>query len=253
MDFTRPNALADAMKGASVLYNTYWVRFNYGDFSFSKAVENTKVLLEAAKAAGVHRIVHISITNPSRDSPLEYFRGKALVEDAVASSLLSYAILRPAVIYGDEGILINNIAYLLRRLPVFPVFGDGSYRLQPIFVDDLAALMVGYGKGHANLIVDAIGPDTLSYREMVALIGRAMGCPRAVVRTSDWAGSAFSSMMGWFTRDVLITRDEIRGLKANLLWTESPPAGTTRLSDWLRENAEWLGRRYMSELCRRGA
>ena len=122
-----------------MLYNTYWVRFNYGSFSHAAAVENTLALFAAARQAGVGRVVHLSIANPSEDSPLEYFRCKARLERALRESGLSYAILRPTVLFGGQDILINNIAWMLRRLPVLGVFGDGRYRLQPIYVDDLAA------------------------------------------------------------------------------------------------------------------
>ncbi len=129
-DFDRPDLLAEHLQGVSVLYNTYWVRFNHRLFQHADAVRNTLTLFAAARKAGVRRIVHVSITNPSEDSPLEYFRGKATLEKALVDSGISYAILRPAVLFGKEDILINNIAWTLRRFPVFALFGDGRYRLQ---------------------------------------------------------------------------------------------------------------------------
>ena len=186
------------MRGAAVFYNTYWVRFNYGDFSHSAAVENTLKLFEACQKAGVGRVVHVSITNPSEDSPLEYFRGKARLERALAESGLSHAILRPTVLFGKEDILINNIAWCLRRFPVFGVFGDGNYRLQPIYVDDLAALAVKQGRERTNRIIDAIGPDTFTYRELVREISAIIGKPRPSSRCRPLspmprAGSSASS------------------------------------------------------------
>ena len=162
--FDQPALLAERLKGVSVLYNTYWVRFNHRLFKHADAVRNTLTLFDAARKAGVQRVVHVSITNPSENSPLEYFRGKAALEKALAASAMSYAILRPAVLFGKEDILINNIAWILRRFPVFGVFGDGGYRLQPIHVDDLAALAVEQGKSHSNTIINAIGPETFTYR-----------------------------------------------------------------------------------------
>ena len=145
-NFDRPHELTETLRGVSVLYNTYWVRFNHETFQHASAVNNTLVLFEAAKAAGVQRIVHVSITNPSEDSELEYFSGKAQLEKALIASGISYAILRPTVLFGKEDILINNIAWLLRKFPVFGIFGDGRYRLQPIYVDDLAQLAVEQGQ-----------------------------------------------------------------------------------------------------------
>jgi len=249
--FDQPEKLAASLRGAKVLYNTYWVRFNYGDFGHETAVSNTLTLFNAAKEAGVERIVHVSITNPSLESPLEYFNGKARLEQALIESGLSYAILRPTVLFGKEDILINNIAWMLRKFPLFGVFGDGRYRLQPIYVDDLAQLAVQQGQSRTNAIIDAIGPETFTYRELVAQIGAIIGKKRPILSMSPALGYALGWIMGKLVNDVLITRPEIEGLMADLLYVDSPPSGQTRLSDWARQNAATLGRRYASELGRR--
>lgn len=250
-DFDRPDLLAEHLQGVSVLYNTYWVRFNHRLFKHTDAVHNTLILFEAAKKAGVRRIVHISITNPSEDSRLEYFRGKATLEKALVNSGISHAILRPAVLFGKEDILINNIAWTLRRLPVFGVFGNGRYRLQPIYVDDLARLAVEQGRSQENTIVNAIGPETFSYRELVATIGQLIGRERPIVSVPPWFGYAASWLVGKFVGDVVITKDEIEGLMANLLYVDAPPAGTTSLTEWVKTHAQTLGREYTSELAKR--
>ena len=249
--FDQPQRLVESLRGVAVLYNTYWVRFNYRQIRFADTVRNTRVLFDAARQAGVRRIVHVSITNPSADSPLEYFRGKALLEQALKESGVSYAILRPAVLFGKEDILINNIAWVLRRFPVFGVFGRGDYRLQPIYVDDLAALAVEQGALDENHLVNAIGPETFTYRELAEQLGQIIGRPRRVVSVPPWLGYAVGSALGWLVGDVLITREEIRGLMAGLLYVDAPPAGTTRLTDWARSHAGELGRHYASELARR--
>jgi NADH dehydrogenase len=252
--FDEPGRLVDALRGTAVLYNTYWVRFNHaGDtrFSHETAVRNTLTLFEAAKAAGVGRVVHVSITNPSEDSPFEYFRGKARLERALIESGLSYAILRPTVLFGKEDILINNIAYVLRRLPVFGVFGDGSYRVQPIFVDDLARLAVEQGQARENVVIDAIGPETFTYRGLVRTIGAAIGKLPPIVPVPPVLGYLTGLLVGRLLEDVVVTWEEVGGLMADLLYTQSPPAGETRLTDWAREHADSLGARYASELARR--
>ncbi len=253
-NFDRPAQLAESLQGASVLYNTYWVRFNYGNGAFTHAVAvvNTLKLFEAARRAGVPRVVHVSITNPSLDSPLEYFRGKAQLEQALTGSGISYGILRPAVLFGYEGILINNIAWMLRRLPVFGVFGDGQYRLQPIHVEDLAQLAVKLGTGSwQNAIVNAIGPETFTYRGLVEAIGSAIGVRRRIVSVSPGVGYWVGRALGAAMRDVTITRDEIRGLMADLLCTNAAPAGTRKLTEWAWDHRATLGVRYASELGRR--
>ena len=250
-NFDNPEALVSSLRGATVLYNTYWVRFNYRSFRHAIAVENTLKLFAAAKEAGIPRIIHVSITNPCETSPLEYFRGKAVLERALKETRLSYAILRPAVLFGKEDILINNIAWMLRRLPAFGIFGDGRYRLQPIYVDDFARLAVAQGRAQENLILDAVGPETFTYRELVELIADCIGVRRPILSVSPRMGYVAAWLLGTLLRDVLITRDEIQGLMRNLLCTNSPPAGTTKFSEWTRANADRLGKRYASELARR--
>jgi len=249
--FDRPGRLARSLDGATVLYNTYWVRFDHSDFTHSQAVENTLTLFDAAVRAGVGKVVHVSITNPSIDSDLPYFRGKARLEAALTESGLRYSILRPTVLFGKEDILINNIAWLLRRFPVFGVFGDGLYELQPIYVDDLAELAIEHGRSESNAVVDAVGPETFTYRGLVRAIGKAIGRNQPLISIPPALGLAVGKLVGACVGDVVITREEIAGLMRGLLVTSSPPAGKTRLTDWLSENADSLGRSYSSELRRR--
>lgn len=250
-NFDNPEKLLESLSGASVLYNNYWVRFNHPDFTYAKAVDNSLKLFDAAKKAGIKRIVQVSITNPSENSRLEYFSGKAKIERALIESGLSYAILRPAVLFGKEDVLINNIAWFLRRFPVFGVFGDGNYRLQPIYVDDMAKLAVEQGRKTENCIIDAIGPETFKYRELVEKIANAIGVPRPVILIPRAMGYLIGSFIGKVFGDVTITYDEIEGLMDNLLYTNSPPTGETRLTDWIKENASTLGIHYANELARR--
>jgi NADH dehydrogenase len=250
-NFDDPPALVDSLRDVSVLYNTYWVRFNHEGFQHATAVSNTKKLFNAAKKAGVQRIVHVSITNPSLDSPLEYFHGKAELEAALLETGISHAILRPAVLFGKEDILINNIAWLLRKFPIFGVFGDGRYRLQPIYVDDLAKLAVEQGQESENRMINAIGPETFTYTELVKMLGRAVGAERPLVSIPPWLGLQAGRLLGALLGDVLITAEEIEGLMADLLYVDAPPAAETSLTDWAQRHAYTLGRQYSNELARR--
>jgi len=250
-NFDKPEKLVDSLRGVSVLYNTYWVRFNHKTFTHAEAVSNTLTLFDAAKKAGVKRIVHISITNPSEESPLEYFSGKARFERALLESGISHAVLRPAVIFGKEDILFNNIAWMLRRFPIFGVFGNGNYRIQPVYVDDLAALAVEYGKQSANSIVNAVGPETFTYRELVKTIGTIIGKPRPIVSIPPRLGYLAGLCLGYLKNDVVITRPEIEGLMSDLLCVDTPPTATTRFTDWARKHSSTLGRKYTNELARR--
>jgi len=251
LSFDNPTILAQSLKGVEVLINTYWVRFDHANFTHAAAVENTRRLFDAARSAGVRRVVHVSITNPDPASPLPYFRGKAELEAALIESGLSHAILQPTVLFGKEDILINNICWMLRRFPIFGVFGDGSYQLQPIYVDDLARLAVEQSKSDANVIINAIGPETFTYRELVERLGRIIGKHRPVIGIPPGLGYVIGRAIGVLMGDVTITREEIAGLRANLLYVDAPPTGETRLTGWATEQATTLGRRYANELDRR--
>jgi uncharacterized protein YbjT (DUF2867 family) len=252
MDFKQPDRLTESLKGTRVLYNTYWVRFDHGrSFTHSQAVQNTLTLFECALKAGVERIVHVSITNPSADSDLPYFKGKAELEQALMGSGLSYSILRPAVLFGKEDILINNIAWFLRHFPLFGVFGDGSYRLQPIYVEDLARLAVDQGGSSGDTIIDAIGPETFTFRELVQIIGKSIGKERFIVSIPPTLGLLMAKAVGLVVSDVVLTGDEIRGLMEGRLFVDRPATGRTSLTDWLHENYHTIGKCYTSELRRR--
>ncbi len=250
-NFDNPNQLTKSLQGATTIYNTYWVRFSHGQVTFDKAVENTRTLIKAAEAAGVRRIVHISITNPSEESPFPYFRGKALVEQAITHSKLSYAIVRPTVIFGTEGILINNIAWLLRKFPIFAIFGSGDYRIQPVFVEDVAEIAVSAGPKNDNIVIDAVGPEIFTFEEFVGLIASKIHRRVGVVHLSPGLALFLAKLIGYAVRDVVITKDEIEGLMSNLLVSEDHPTAQTLLSEWLDQNANKVGIKYISGLERR--
>lgn len=242
--FDQPGQLAESLAGVSVLYNTYWVRFSRRGLTHADAARNTRVLFDAARMAGVKRIVHISIANPSPDSPLEYFRHKAELERALAETGISHAILRPTILFGHADILVNNIAWALRRLPVFAVFGDGRYRIRPVHVEDLARLAVEQGEASANTTVNAIGPEAFTYREFVQAIGRAIGRPRPMATVPVALGYAAGWFVGKLMGDVLLTRDEIRALTDSLLFVDAAPTGRIRLTEWAAGHGAELGVRY---------
>ncbi len=249
-NFDKPDELRESLRGVSTLYNTYWVRFSHGPVTFERAVQNTKTLIEAASAAGVGRFIHVSITNPSLDSPLPYFSGKAQLEQALAESGLSYAIVRPTVIFGIEDILVNNMAWLLRHFPIFATPGSGDYRLQPIYVEDMAQLVVDVAQREENVTLDAVGPDIFTFDEMVRLIAEKVGSKARIVHVSPSVALLLSRLVGYLVGDVILTQDEVDGLVADLLISESPPTGHTHLADWLDENVDRIGSGYASELSR---
>jgi NADH dehydrogenase len=247
-NFGDPERLTEALRGASTLINTYWVRFPRGESTFKTAVENTRALIRAAQNAGVKRIVHVSIANPSLESNLGYYKGKAQLEQAVMESGLSYKILRPTVIFGLEDILINNIAWFVRNFPVFGIPGDGRYGIRPIYVEDMARLLADAVEQESNAVQDAVGPETYTFEELVKLIAGQLGRRIRLVHLPMPVAYVSTLLTGWFVGDVVLTWEEYKGLMGNLLAPAGPPTGETRLSQWLAANRERIGVRYASEV-----
>jgi uncharacterized protein YbjT (DUF2867 family) len=250
LQFRDRAALAGALAGADTLYNTYWIRFEHSGRTFAEAVRNTTELFAAAGEAGVRRIVHVSVTNPSLDSPLPYFRGKAQLEAVLRDSGRSYAIVRPTLVFGPRDILVNNIAWALRRSPVFPVAGDGLHRVQPVAVDDVAAICVDAGESEDELVLDAAGTEVMTYVELVELVRAAVGSRARIVRWPRRAVLASARLAGALHRDVLLTAEELAGLEASLLTSAEPPLAAGSFRSWVAANGESLGRGYVSELAR---
>ncbi|HEV2013202.1 MAG TPA: NAD(P)H-binding protein [Candidatus Dormibacteraeota bacterium] len=247
LDFADRAALVSALTGADTLYNTYWVRAPHGSLTHAVAVENTKQLIDAARRAGVRRIVHTSIANPTASS-LSYYRGKAELEDAVRSSSLSYAIVRPTLLFGEGDVLINNIAWLLRHLPIFAIPGDGRYRLQPMYVKDHASLVVEVGTQPADVVIDSAGPEIFTFDELVHLLRRVMNLRTLVLHLPPALAMAGATVAGRLVGDMLLSRDELDDLMHDILFSHEPPHGTTRLTDWLASNRDQIGLGYASEI-----
>jgi uncharacterized protein YbjT (DUF2867 family) len=250
LQFADRDALVESMRGADVLYNTYWVRFRHGRARFGEAVANTRVLMGAARDAGVRRVVHISVSNPSEDSPLDYYAGKARAERAVRESGVSWAIVRPTLIFGQGDILINNIAWMLRRFPIFGIPGRGDYRLQPVAGEDVAEIATWAAEQVDNLTVDAAGPDIIYYSEMVESIAIAVRRHPRFIYMSPRNAMRAVRLLGRMLNDIVLNEPELEGLMAELLVSSERPRGTRRLDNWLLTHADSIGQTYASELAR---
>ena len=243
--------LARSLEGVTTLYNTYWIRFERGRTTFAKAVADSRALFAAARRAGVARIVHVSIANASIASPLPYYRGKALVEEALAAGDVPYSIVRPTWIFGGQDeVLANNIAWVLRHFPIFVVPGDGRYLVQPVHVHDFAHICVRAAHGVAGVVTDAAGPDRMSFEQLVRAVRQAVGRRSPILRVSPTAMAALSRALGVVVRDLVVTPDEIRGLTSGLLASDQPALGRISFLEWLNESGPTLGRAYANEMDR---
>ena len=251
VDFDNHSAMVNSLSGADVLYNTYWVRYKdpNGEYAHDLAVENIRKLLDAAKEAGVGRVVHFSVAHPTKAPDWSYFRGKVQVEEILKSSGLSYAILRPTVFFGGErDVLINNMAWLIRRFPVFGIFGWGKYPIQPVHISDVARVSVDQGANDENIVIDVAGPEKYEYREYVRLIAKSMGIRRLVLPVPPIVAWMVGRAVGMILDDRVITRAEIKGLMQGLMATDEPPTGLVSFADWIHENGNTLGMRYQNDM-----
>jgi NADH dehydrogenase len=249
-DFDDPERLARSLEGADTLYNTYWIRFPRGDETFGRAIERSAILFRAAVSAGIRRVVHVSVTHPDQNSSFPYFRGKAIVEQLLAETCGSWAIVRPTLVFGHGDILMNNVAWLLRRFPVFAFAGDAQYRVRPVHVDDVADLCLRCSTHVSMETVDAVGPDTFTFEELVLQIRGAVGSQARLVHVDPRMARAAASAIGVAVRDVLITDHELGGLMAEKAYSDAPTTGKRRFGPWARKAGPTLGLRYESEMRR---
>jgi uncharacterized protein YbjT (DUF2867 family) len=251
LDLTDGATLRRSLSGVDTLYNTYWVRFPQGGSTFESAVENSRALFAAAADAGVRRIVHLSITHPDTRSPYPYFRGKALVERDLLSTGVPCAIVRPAFLFGRAGVLINNIAWMARHLPVLAVGDGGGYRVRGIHVDDLARQCADLGEQEGNVIADAVGPESMPFRTLVARVRDAVASRAPIVSVPGWALTPLATALGSAMRDRLLTGDEYHAMADGLADSDAPSSGGSRFTEWVTANADGLGRRYANDTRRR--
>ena len=251
LDFDDHATLVESLRGAEVLYNTYWVRYNHRrrNFEHGIAVENSKRLFKAAAEAGVERIVHFSVAHPHKAPDWTYFCGKVAVEKYLNDSEYCFAILRPTVLFGGHrNVLINNIAWMLRKFPIFGVFGMGNYPIQPVHVKDVARVAVEQGESRENVTIDVTGPETFRYKEYIGVMAKSMSLRRIILPMPPFVSWLFGKFLGLLLQDLVITRAEIKGLRRGLMASDEDPLGQLKFSEWIAEHGKDFGKRYQNDL-----
>lgn len=246
--FDDPGGLVRALDGVDTLYNTYWMRFPHQGRGFEAILGETRQLLDAALSAGVRRVVHFSVVNASPDASTPYFRAKAAAEAIVRTSGISAAIIRPTLLFGPADILMNNMAWALRRLPVFGIVAPGDYLVQPVHVADVADLAISLAATPGEPTVDAAGPDTFRFVDLVRTVREAIHARARIVTVPRSLALVAARAIGLLVRDVVLTGDEVTELTSGLLVSDAPPSCPTRLVEWLDREAAGLGRIWASEL-----
>ena len=238
------------LAGADLFINTYWIRLPWRDQTFDTAVDNSRLMLRAAKDAGVDRVVYISVSNAARGTSLGYYAGKVRVESFVRSEFRNYAIVRPTLVVGPHDVLSNNIAWFLRHFPFFPVPDGGSYRLQPITLSDTARIIVDAGESTENQQIDAAGPDIMTFREYLLLLQKACGLSRWMPSVRGWLSLLLLKPIELLLQDIVLTEEELFGLQQELLVSQDAPLGTANVANWLMENGDAMGCTYINDLRR---
>ncbi len=246
-----PAHLERVLDRADLLVNTYWVRLPAHGATFDQAVARSTLLVEAAVRARVRRLVHVSVSNAAAGRTLGYYDGKARVDEVVRRSGLGHAIVRPTLVVGPGDVLTSNIAWLLRRLPLFLLPGAGRCRLQPVTLDDAARVVAGAAAAGADLDLDAAGPEILSFAEYVALVARAVGRRPWLAPAPRGLTLAALRLLSALLHDDLLTREELLGLEQELLVSRAPPTGASSVSAWLLAHGAGLGHRYVNDRRRR--
>jgi NADH dehydrogenase len=144
--------------------------------------------------------------------------------------------------------LVNNLAWLLRHLPVFAVGGRGAYRVRGIHVEDLARLCVELGARNDTVVVDAVGPQSVTFKQLVDAVRAAVGSHAVVLPVPGPLLTALSNALNLLLRDTLLTHDEYQALAHGLADSDGPATGTIVLTDWIAEQGPTLGRRYANDL-----
>ena len=164
--------------------------------TFDRAVENSKKLFKTAERASVGRIVHFSVANTPSGARLPYYRGKGQVEETLKGIGVPYAIIRPTLVFGVGDLLLNNMAWALRRFPVFPVYGNGDYPVQPVYAGDLAAQAVEAASQSESIVADAAGSETFSFKALLRLLsGNVRGTAEAA-QPQSWTVGFWRGLAG---------------------------------------------------------
>jgi NADH dehydrogenase len=142
-DVTKPDSLAPAMEGVDTIIHLVGIIREKGDATFERVhVEGTRNVLQAARSRGIHRFIYQSALGAREDGITGYQRTKWQAEELVRKSGLEWIITRPSIIIGKWGDFVQILVDLVKKPPVIPVIGSGEYKLQPLYVGDLAQAFI---------------------------------------------------------------------------------------------------------------
>jgi len=205
------------LRGVDTVLNLAWYR-EPRHRHFVRLADGLLRLVRDAEAAGVRRFVHVSVPDapPRMETDLPYLAQKRRVDRAIEASRLSYAIVRPTMLFGPRDVLLTVMLRTIQRYHRFPMFGDGLYHVSPIATGDLAAILRREGERGARTNVMVGGPERWVYRDLTDAMFRALGRSPRYVRLSPANSVRLASFLERVGSSLLYAY-EVEWLLADLL------------------------------------
>ena len=221
-----PESVAAALEGAEAAVNLVGILYPTGWQNFEAVhVKGAQAVAEAAKAAGLGTLIHLSSIAADSQNPSEYARTKAEGEARVSEAFPGAVILRPSVVFGPEDKFFNLFASMARLSPGLPLIGGGHTRMQPVYVGDVALALERVLAGEAGASVYELGgPAVFTFREILEFILKATGRRRMLVPLPFGAARALAYMVQWLPSP-LLTVDQVHLLEADNVVSKAAVSG----------------------------
>ncbi len=223
-DVRNGRSVEAAVANAVGVVNAVSLYAEHGSETFhSVHVEAAARVASAAKRAGVKRLVHLSGIGADASSASRYIRSRGEGEAAVQAAFPGAVIIRPAVMFAPDDGFLTVILRLLRRLPVYPMFGDGRTRLQPVYADDVAAAIVRVLRQSEtpHPVYELAGPRVYSYAELLQTTAREAGLRPVLMRAPFGLWYALASLAEMLPRPPL-TRNQVELMQVDTVSSDQP-------------------------------
>lgn len=207
--------LSEAMEGVERVVHLVAIIREVGDQTFDSVIRQGAVnMVNAAKAAGIKKLVHQSAIGARDDPHFLYHKAKWDAEQAVRESGLKYTIVRPSLIFGEGDEFFSTLASLVRWNPIVPIAGDGKTRFQPIWIEDVVTCLVECLKDgvHDNAVVEIGGPEHLTYEEMVDMVAQVLGKRRLKAHIPLFLMRPMASLMEFVLPKPPVTHEQLKML-----------------------------------------
>jgi len=209
-DVSDRRSLDSALDGVDAVVHLVAIITERGEQTFDRVnVGGTRNVLDAMRARGVERLVHVSALGTSADERFPYLRSKWLAEEAVRTSDRTFTILKPSVLHGEGAGFFRPIVWTLRWAPVYPMVAGGKTRFSPLWIGDLSRCVTACLHGEqAGETLELGGPEVLTFSDIVHLVMETLGKKRRIVRTPLWSARPFAAVQR-LRRDPLVTNQQL--------------------------------------------